>query len=67
MRSPLAAWRDFRSTFTAVMREHEEFLLDQLAPADHEVEAARASRAAASGRVAPGSPTPSPSTSNSQD
>ena len=32
MRSPLAAFRDFRAEFGRVMREHEAYLLEQLAP-----------------------------------
>ena len=53
MRSPLAAFRDFRAEFGRVMREHEDYLLDQLAPAPEAEAAARARRA---GTEAAGTP-----------
>ena len=48
MRNPLQAWRDFAAEFTGVMREHEAYLLSELAPSDEQVARARGRRAAAS-------------------
>lgn len=59
MRSPLAAFRDFRAEFGCVMREHEAYLLDQLAPAPEAVAAARAHRAGAEATATPDSFHPS--------
>jgi hypothetical protein len=39
--------RGFVAEFTAVMREHEEYLLSELAPSDDQVVRARSRRAAA--------------------
>ncbi|MGM0385382.1 MAG: hypothetical protein ACQERF_05290 [Actinomycetota bacterium] len=46
MRSPLAVWRDFSAEFSRVMREHEQFLLSELAPSPERVARARERRGA---------------------
>ncbi len=44
MRTPLAAWREFSAEFSRVMREHEQFLLSELAPSPERVTRARERR-----------------------
>jgi len=52
VRSPVQALRDLVAEFRAVMREHEEFLLGELAPPDEAVARAHAHRAPRGGEHA---------------